>query len=176
MADVPTLIYRARTGAGLTQAELAARAETSQPALARYETGAALPTLPTLERLLAACGRTLQLRAVRAAEHPGRTTSVRGQLGPPARELRRHRGRLLEAARACGVRKVRVFGSVARGEPAPTSDIDLLVELEPGRTLLDLAGFRREAEEILGVLVDVATPDLLKERVRDEVLTEAIPL
>lgn len=74
------------------------------------------------------------------------------------------------------MRQVRVFGSLARGEALPTSDIDLLVELEPTRTLLDLAAFRREAEEILGIQVDVATPDMFKERIRGEVLAEAVPL
>ncbi len=176
MPAVATLIRRARTGAKFSQAELAERAGTSQPALARYETGTTLPTLPTLERLLSACGRRLQVRAVRATRSSAPSTSVRGQLGPRARALRRHRRRLLDAARGRGVRKVRVFGSLARGEAVPASDVDLLVDLEPGRTLLDLAAFRREAEEILGMPVDVATPDMLKERIRAEVLTESLPL
>ena len=72
--------------------------------------------------------------------------------------------------------KLRVFGSVARGESQAESDVDFLVDLKPGRTLLDLAGFRREAAEILNLPVDVATPDMLKERVRDGVLSEALPL
>jgi predicted nucleotidyltransferase/DNA-binding XRE family transcriptional regulator len=176
MTDVATLIRRARAGVGLSQAELAERASTSQPALARYETGTTLPTLPTLERLLSACGRRLQVRAVRATEPSAPSTSLRGQLGPRARELRRRRRRLLDAARGRGVRRVRVFGSLARGEEVPASDVDLLVDLEPGRTLLDLAAFRREAEEILGMPVDVATPDMLKERIRAGVETEAVPL
>ena len=71
---------------------------------------------------------------------------------------------------------IRVFGSLARGDALPTSDIDLLVELEPGRTLLDIAAFRREAQEILGAPVDVATPDMLKHRIRAEALREALPL
>jgi uncharacterized protein len=160
----------------LSQAELAERASTSQPALARYETGTTLPSLPTLERLLSACGRCLQVRAVRSTGASARSTSVRGQLGPRARELRQRRRRLLDAARGHGVRRVRVFGSLARGEEAPTSDVDLLVDLEPGRTLLDLAAFRREAEDILETPVDVATPDMLKQRIRAEVDTEAVPL
>lgn len=69
-----------------------------------------------------------------------------------------------------------MFGSVARGEATPTSDLDLLVELKPGRTLLDLAGFRREVAELLDLPVDVATPDMFKDRLRDEVLEEALPL
>jgi len=176
MADVASVIRGARTAAGLSQAELAERAGTSQPALARYETGTTLPTLPTLERLVAACGKRLEVRAVRSNGGSALTTSVRGRLGPQARELRRHRRRLLDAARARGVRRVRVFGSLARGEAAPSSDIDLLVDLEPGKTLLDLAAFRREAEEITGMPVDVATTDMLKQRIRTEVRTEAVPL
>lgn len=174
--ELGEMIRRGRASAGLSQAELAERASTSQPALARYETGVALPTLPTLERLLSACGRRLQVRAVRGTEPSPASTSVRGQLGPRARELRRRRRRLLDAAREHGVRRVRVFGSLARGEEVPDSDIDFLVDLEPGRTLLDLAAFRREAQGILGVPVDVATPDMLKERIRAEVETEATPL
>jgi predicted nucleotidyltransferase len=69
-----------------------------------------------------------------------------------------------------------VFGSLARGQERPGSDIDLLAELEPGRTLLDLAAFRREAQGILGMPVDAATPDMLKERIRAEVQAEAAPL
>lgn len=160
----------------MSQRELAERAGTSQPALARYETGAGLPTLPTLERLLRACGRQLELRTAPAAEPLGPSTSVRGQLGPQAQALRAHRPRLLAAARKRGIRKVRVFGSLARGESVPASDVDLLVDLDPGRTLIDVAAFRREAQEILGMPVDVATADMLKERVRSEALAEALPL
>lgn len=176
MADVARMIREARTDAGLSQTELARRAGTSQPALARYETGAALPTLPTLERLLLACGRRLEIRTVMRGALSSPATSVRGQLGPLARELRRHRRRLLAAAQTRGARRVRVFGSLARGEAVPTSDVDLLVDLEPGRTLIDLVALRREAEEILGIPVDIATPDMLKERIRSDVLAEALPL
>jgi predicted nucleotidyltransferase/DNA-binding XRE family transcriptional regulator len=174
--DLPQLIRRARARARLSQAALAERAGTSQPALARYESGATLPTLPTLERLLGACGRRLELRDLPATGASAPTTSVRGQLGPSARALRRYRRSLLDAARRHGVRRVRVFGSLARGQEVPGSDIDLLAELEPGRTLLDLAAFRREAQGILGMPVDVATPDMLKERIRAEVQDEAVPL
>lgn len=54
--------------------------------------------------------------------------------------------------------------------------MDLLVDLKPGRTLLDLVAFRREAEEILDLPVDVTTADMLKDHIRDEVLSEALPL
>jgi predicted nucleotidyltransferase/DNA-binding XRE family transcriptional regulator len=172
---VADLLRQARFAADLSQVDLAARAGTSQSALARYETGAALPTLPTLERLLAASGQRLEIQAVQA--HPSApVTSMRSQLGPQAHRLRRQRRRLLNAAEKHGVSRLRVFGSLARGEAKSASDIDLLVDLKPGRTLLNLAAFRREAAEILDLPVDVATVDMLKERIRDEVLSEAVPL
>jgi uncharacterized protein len=74
------------------------------------------------------------------------------------------------------VRLAVIFGSTAVGEDHLGSDVDLLIELEPGRTLLDLATFRRRAADILGVPVDVATPDMLKEHIRREGLAQAQPL
>jgi len=173
--SIANALRQARLDANLSQVSLATRAGTSQPALARYETGAALPTLPTLERLLAACGRRLEIQTPPAQPFTS-TTSARSQLGPQASKLRRQRRRLLDAAERHGVSRLRVFGSLARGETNAASDIDLLVDLKPGRTLLDLAGFRREAAEILDLPVDVATADMLKEHIRDEVLREALPL
>jgi uncharacterized protein len=175
MLGLPQTIRQARLDASLSQVELAVRAGTSQSALARYETGVALPTLPTLERLLAACDRCLEIRT-HPTQHPGPGISMRSQLGPQADRLRRQRRRLLDAAKRHGVGHLRAFGSVARGEAMAESDVDLLVDLKPGRTLLDLAAFRREAAEILDLPVDVATPDMLKDRIRDEVLREALPL
>lgn len=176
MADLANLIRGARLEAGLSQSRLAEQAGTSQSALARYETGQSQPSVATLERVLAACGQQLELRAVPASQASLRAGSLRGQLGPRARQLRHSRRRLLDAARAHGVRRVRVFGSLAREQELPGSDIDLLVELAPDRTLLDLAAFQRQAQEILQAPVDVATPDMLKQRIRTRVLAEALPL
>jgi predicted nucleotidyltransferase len=69
-----------------------------------------------------------------------------------------------------------VFGSIARGQERGESDVDLLVDLEPGRTLVDLAGFRREVADILGVEVDAATEDMIKPHARKHVLADAQPL
>lgn len=173
MQGLENVIRGARAEAGLTQAELAVRAGTSQPAVARYERGSATPTLPTLQRLLAACGQRAVISST-AIDDPGSSASSRA--APDMRLLSEHRQPLLAAAARCGAREVRLFGSVSRGQQHPDSDIDLLVELEPGHTLIDLAKFRREAGEILGVSVDVATPDMLKERYRTEVLAQARPL
>jgi len=134
-----------------------------------------LPTLPTLERLLAACGRRLEIQAP-PAKSSAPATSIRSLLSPQATALRHQRRRLLDAADKHGVGHLRAFGSVARGKAKADSDIDLLVDLKPGRTLIDLAAFRREATEILDLPVDVTTADMLKEKIRDEALREALPL
>ena|SRR5438309_1968471 len=166
--QVARLIRDARQRARLSQAALAARAKTSQPAVARYEAGSATPSLPTLERLLAACGSSLVLGTKeRMSRATDRRSSGRRAL------LARSRGRLGEAARRHGVRDLRVFGSVARGDDTAESDIDLLVELAPERTLLDLIGFQQDAQEILGVRVDAAAPRFMKARVRARALREA---
>lgn len=172
--DTRGLIRNARRRAQLTQTELAERAGTSQPAIARYESGETVPSLPTLERLLRACGLELKLEGIAGAE--ARPTSVRASTGERARLLRRRRRALLEVLRREGARKPRVFGSVARGEEGPTSDIDLLVDLDPEATLLDLARIRRRVEEVVGASVDVAVPEMLKEAVRARAEREAIPL
>ncbi len=161
-----TTLREARAHAGLSQAALAERAGTSQSAIARYETGAAQPSLPTLERLLAACGARLELGWATARDRATVSDSV----------VRRHRRELLDIARRHGARNVRVFGSTARGEDGPDSDVDLLVDLEPGRTLLDLVALRREMGTLLGVPVDVATPDTLRDVVRHEAERDAVPV
>jgi uncharacterized protein len=173
MDELRSLIRHARLEANLTQAELAARAATSQPAITRYEQGDVVPTLLTLKRLLAACGR----RVIISTTVADRTVSLTNDRREPDMQLLHDcRQRLLHAACTCGAHEVRLFGSVARGEQHSGSDVDLLIELEPGRTLLDLAAFKRKASDILGVPVDVATPDMLKEHVRAEALTHARPL
>jgi predicted nucleotidyltransferase len=90
--------------------------------------------------------------------------------------LRSHRRRILELAARHGVRNVRVFGSTARGEAGPQSDIDLLVDVEPGRTLLDLIGFEQDLEEVLGCSVDVLTDAGLSPYLQERILTEAAAL
>ena len=90
--------------------------------------------------------------------------------------VQNHRPKILEIARRNGATKVRIFGSVARGDEQETSDIDILCEMEPGRSLLDLARLERELEEALHCNVDVVTERGLRSRIRDRVLAEARPL
>ena len=84
------------------------------------------------------------------------------------------RDEILALAARHGARNVRVFGLVARGDSGPESDIDLLVDLEPGRTLLDLGGLLMDLRDLLQVPVDVGTEAMLKDRIRERVLREAV--
>jgi len=90
--------------------------------------------------------------------------------------LKARREEILKVCARYGARNVRVFGSVARGEADEQSDIDLIVEFEPGRSLLDHAGLWLELQELLGVKVDVVSSRGIKARIRERVLQEAIPL
>ena len=90
--------------------------------------------------------------------------------------LQEKREDILRIATRRGASNVRVFGSVARGEADSKSDIDILVDLEPGRSLFDLGGLLMELQELLGRNVDVVTERGLRERIRERVLREAIPL
>jgi hypothetical protein len=90
--------------------------------------------------------------------------------------VEQQREEILRIAARHGARNVRVFGSVARGEADEASDIDFLVEMEPGRSLLDLGGLQVELESLLGRPVDVVTVRGLKARIRNVVLHEAVPV
>jgi uncharacterized protein len=160
------LIREARTAAGMTQAELARRAGTSQPAIAAYEAGDKIPTVATLERLLLAAG--VSLTATRPPDER-RTTRLR-------RLLHERRREILDVAARHHAGNVRVFGSVARGEETDRSDIDLVVDMEAGRSLLDQVRLRRALSQLLGVDVDVVTSGGLLDRDRNTILEEAVPI
>jgi hypothetical protein len=92
------------------------------------------------------------------------------------RLLQEKRQEILRIAARHGARNVRIFGSVARGEAGPESDLDILVDLEPGRSLLDHAALLLDLEAALGCKVDVLTERGLRARVREAVLREAVAL
>lgn len=97
------------------------------------------------------------------------TTSIRAL-------VRARRGDILRLADQHGARRVRLFGSVVRGEDHDASDLDLLVEMAEDRDLLDRIGLKQDLEELLGVDVDVVTENALHPVLRDRVLTEAVEL
>ena len=90
--------------------------------------------------------------------------------------VRQKREEILEVAARRGARNVRLFGSLARGEEQAGSDVDLLVELDEGRSLLDLSHLLQDMEELLGCPVHVVEPQTLHWAIRERVLEEAVPL
>ncbi|MGH8001566.1 MAG: nucleotidyltransferase family protein [Brasilonema sp.] len=90
--------------------------------------------------------------------------------------LEAKREEILRSAAKHGAYNVRIFGSVARREADADSDVDFLVEMEPGRSLFDLGGLLMELQELLDRDVDVVTQKGLRQRIRERVLREAIPL
>jgi predicted nucleotidyltransferase len=94
----------------------------------------------------------------------------------PSKMLQDKRDEIFRIAGAHGAQNVRVFGSVSRGEAGTKSDVDLLVKLEPGRSLLDLIAIKQELEDLLGREVDVVTEDAVSPYIREQVLKEAVSL
>ncbi len=90
--------------------------------------------------------------------------------------IREKRDEILHICARYGARNVRIFGSAARGEDDAQSDVDFLVEMEPGRSLFDLGGLQYELEQLLDCPVDVVTERGIRKRFRDRVLQEATPL
>lgn len=91
-------------------------------------------------------------------------------------QVRSQREAILGVAAKHGARNVRIFGSVARGEAGPQSDVDVLVDFEPGRSLLDLVGFGQDLEELFGCSVDVVTDGGISPYMEANILREAVPL
>ena len=169
--DTGSLLREARKRAGLSQSELARRAGVPQSVVSEYEAGNRQPAVPTLARLVAATGHELKLSLEQTDPR------VRGLPDTPlGRRLRQHRRALLEAVDHAGASNLRVFGSVARGEDGPDSDVDLLVDLPEQTSLFAVLALEGTLERILNVKVDLAAVTSLKPRVRAEALADAIPL
>ncbi|MET3377520.1 Nucleotidyltransferase domain protein [Variovorax boronicumulans] len=94
----------------------------------------------------------------------------------PSEALSRHRDRIREIALSHHVSDVRVFGSALRGDDGVDSDLDLLVEPTAQTTLMDIGAIRHELKCLLGMEVDVLTPNGLPPKFRDKVLREAVPV
>ena len=90
--------------------------------------------------------------------------------------LQHNRDKILELTKQHGADNVKIFGSVARGEARDDSDVDFLIELELGRSLVDRVALIQDLEDLLGRKVDVANLKGLREFCRDRILQEAIPL
>lgn len=90
--------------------------------------------------------------------------------------VRERRADILRIAGEHGATRVRLFGSVARGTARPDSDVDFLIDLEPGRHLLHVVAIKQDLEDLLGRDVHVVTEAAVNRRLRDSVLKDAVPL
>lgn len=157
------LVRRPRRTAGLTQQQLGERAGVTQSVVSAYERGWREPSLTMVRKLVEAAGA----RLVMGVDTP------RGTL---LDQVRAKRDVLAPALRALGARDIRLFGSAARGDEGPTSDVDLLVTLDAPVGLFALGRMRSVAKAILGRPVDVVPDDGLKDHLRATILREAVPL
>jgi uncharacterized protein len=164
------LLKEAREKARLSQAELARRAGTTQSVISAYESGHRQPALSTLAALVAATGLELDVR-VRAPQR-----GLDRLTGPVGRRVRRNRRKVIDAAAGHGITNLRVFGSVARGEDRPDSDVDLLVDLPAGLGLVGLGRVREELEHLIGAPVDLVPASDLKPDVAKRVAAELVAL
>jgi predicted nucleotidyltransferase/DNA-binding XRE family transcriptional regulator len=165
------LIREARQRACLSQSDLARRAGVAQSVISAYESDHREPGMAMLTKLIEAAGHELVVEARPTVNlRRGLPDSRLGRL------LRRNRKAVVDTLARRGAHHPMVFGSVARGEDGEASDIDLLVELEPGVGLVGLVGLTRELTELLGVAVDVVPYDALKPSLRDQAMAETIPL
>jgi uncharacterized protein len=164
------LLRQARQRAGMSQVELAARAGVTQSVISAYESGHRQPSLPMLAALIEATGFEL---ATTVRRQPKRLKMLSGPVG---QRVRRRRHDLVATAAAHGVSGLRVFGSVARGEDRPDSDVDLLADLPPGMSLFGLARLQAELEDIVGTRVDLVPAADLKPEVRERAGRDLVAL
>ncbi len=163
------VLREARLRAGLSQSELAHRAGVAQSVISMYESGRRQPALRTLAALVDPTGLELVLE-LRPAPGLDRLT------GPLGQRVLAARSQLKTVAAGYGVPGLAVFGSVARGEERPDSDVDLLVELPPGMGLFGLGRLRSDLEAAVGLPVDLVPACDLKPNLRGPVAADLVPL
>ncbi|MGH2829487.1 MAG: nucleotidyltransferase domain-containing protein [Actinomycetota bacterium] len=189
--NVGELVKKRMRSAGMSGRELARRAGCTEGAVRQLlrgsqrsgafrglrAVGGKPPLILRVQRVLEIPDVALR-SAIQRDDAIARRLSVayRGSRASADSVLRRHRTAILEAARRRGARDVRVFGSRARGDARPDSDVDLLVAFEAGRSLIDLSGLMLDLKEILQRDVDVVTENGLHHAIRDRVLAEAVPV
>jgi len=94
----------------------------------------------------------------------------------PLDRLRSRRSAIMQLAAKYGIRRVRVFGSVSRDQAGAASDVDLLVDFEQGRSLLDQVGFEQDVAALLGCRVDVVAEGGVSPYLERQILEDAVPL
>jgi predicted nucleotidyltransferase/DNA-binding XRE family transcriptional regulator len=169
-------LRRLREEQGLSLRALERRCGVAASRLSRIENGHVDPRVSTILAILDGLGATLDDLPEPEQHHRNEGGVIRDEGGSVTNRVLHHRSRIRELAAAHGASNPRLFGSAARGTAGPRSDIDLLIDLEPGRTLFDLAALRAELERLLETTVDVVPSAGLEGDARDEVLAEALAL
>lgn len=159
MTNAADVIHAARTRAALTQAELARRTGIAQNVISDYERGRREPSFRAVDLIMHAADLTL--------EYVPYTT---------LRKLRDQRDQILSALAAHGARNVSVFGSVAREDDTPDSDVDLLVDLETEVNMFDILRMQAEVEALIGRPVDLVPRHALKPEMAITARRDALPL
>jgi len=169
MESAGQLLRTARERAGLSQAELAARAGTTQSVISVYEADRRKPSLATLSSLVAATGYRLDVQLRRRPRKAA-------MCGPIGVRVKRHWATAKRIADGYDVGLLGVFGSVARGQEGPDSDLDLLVELPEAIGLFKLGRLAGELERLLDARVDLVPASDLKPGVRSHVMDDLVRL
>ena len=164
------VLRQARVISGMSQIEVARKSGINQSVISDYERGKREPGADTFLQLLDILGVGIDLRPKRRTRVPALPDSRLARL------VLRNRREIVELAREHGVRNVRVFGSVATGKTNKRSDIDFLVDLEPGVGLITMISLELKLRDLLGVKVDIGPARLLKPNMRDEVSAHAVAL
>lgn len=154
------MIRRAREDAGLTQSVLAERSGVAQSVISSYEKGRREPSASALDVLLTAAGFRLVVEPEPESLHKVRT----------------HSAELIAKLAELGGHNISVFGSVARGDDRPDSDVDLLIDIDDSVGLFTLMKMRSVAERILGREVDLIPRNGLKASVSETALLDEVPL
>lgn len=169
-ASAGTVLRDARRRSGLSQVELAERAGTTQSVISVYESGRRQPSLATLASLVEATGMRLQIDLVPDADQE------RHHAGTLAGRVRSRAADIRALAAAEDVTVLGLFGSAARGEDRPDSDVDLLIDVPAGVGLFALGRLEASLRELLHAEIDLVPVAGLKSDVRREVESELLPL
>ena len=161
----------ARQLGGLTQSQLSTRSGITQSVISAYERGRREPGAETFLMLIEAAGLDFIIRVpTNTYRHPTLPDSAQTSA------LVKHRQRILDLVAEHHASNVRIFGSVARGEARPDSDIDILVDFEKGASLFDLSGLTERLRGLLHFPIDLGDPKSLKPHVQPSVTKDQLSL
>ena len=161
----------ARQLGGLTQAQLSSRSGVTQSVISAYERGRREPGAETFLMLIEAAGLDFIIRVpTNSYQHPTLPDSAQ------TRSLVKHRQQILDLVAQYHASNVRIFGSVARGEAKPDSDIDILVDFGPNTGLFTIVALQNQLSELLHFPIDLGDPKSLKPHVQPSVAKDQLSL